>query len=99
MRPGVWHQSGGILSLGEILVVNWDYVEADFLRFYSMDMRVEVDNASPRRLIALIRALPAESSLVRSGDLNRNEQESGGEGKNVIRSGAAFAQWMNTNAK
>lgn len=55
---------GGILSLTEYLSDDtWDAVEADFQRFYRLDLCREADTAGLRRLYVLIRHLPSEAAL------------------------------------
>jgi hypothetical protein len=71
-------------------------VEADFLRFYGMDLRVEVGRSSVRRLVALIRALPEDSATAR---LSSQPSQDSGESKKMITSGAAFAGWIGKHAK
>lgn len=72
-------------------------MEADFLRFYGLDLRHEATRMSARRMVSLIRALPSDSAV---GRLHARESrsESKHENKTVITSGAAFAGWMNNKA-
>lgn len=44
-------------------------VEADFQRFYRLDLRDEIETAGPRRLWALVRNLPPESATHRAESL------------------------------
>ncbi len=48
-----------------ILNWGWGYLEADFQRFYNMDLNREVfrNDMSMRRLLILLRGLPAESAF------------------------------------
>lgn len=55
---------GGILSLGATLDAHWDALEADFQRFYGLDLRDEL-KGSARRLHALIDQLPPGSAFWR----------------------------------
>ena len=50
------------------MTTHWDQVEADFQRFYSIDLRGACYGASPlgsRRLMTLLRGLPPDSNLNR----------------------------------
>lgn len=64
------------------------------MRFYGLDLRVEVQRSSVRRLVALIQGLPGDSALAMANAAEQSE-----EPQNVIRSGAALAGWLNENAK
>lgn len=62
--------AGGIDRLGRILTDQWDWLEADFARYYQLDLR-HVCFGQPhqqlgaRRLTALIHGLPLDSAFVR----------------------------------
>lgn len=60
-----------MIGLAYLLFEQWDEVEADFQRYYRIDLRTEVlkvtrGEATLRRLGALILGLPAESALWRA---------------------------------
>lgn len=51
-----------------MLSESWRWIEADFQRFYGLDLRAEFSSpkTTPRRLWALICALPADAALHRA---------------------------------
>lgn len=49
------------MSLAGFLRERWELVEADFQRFYGLDLRREVRRASVRRLKVLVTGLPPEA--------------------------------------
>jgi hypothetical protein len=63
------------------------------LRFYGLDLRLEVQSSSVRRLVALIQGLPGDSALAAANAAEQQEEPA-----NVIRSGAELAGWLNENA-
>lgn len=42
-------------------------LEADFQRYYHLDLREEVEHAGVRRLVALVTALPGDAAVNRDG--------------------------------
>lgn len=59
--------TGGSLSLAYVLDDNWDAIEADFQRFYGLDLTECVFGEEPlalRRIQVLVSHLPKESMLV-----------------------------------
>lgn len=62
--------AGGIGRLAAVLAERWDRVEADFQRFYALDLREQVADprVGVRRLHALVDSLPPEASCWRTDD-------------------------------
>lgn len=52
------------MSLHGTLIAHWDAVEADFQRYYRLDIR-QAENRGARRLLALLRGLPEEAATWR----------------------------------
>lgn len=66
MYGTVRNQPGGIASLADAVVNHWDSVEADFQRFYGIDLRAYFGRESVRRIWVLVKALPADAALWRA---------------------------------
>ncbi len=59
--------AGGILGLARLLREHGEAIEADLARFYGVDLRdLWRGRLTWRRLLALIRGLPADSALARA---------------------------------
>ena len=58
---GVWHPAPKIIGVGQTLRENWTALEADFQRFYGLNL---AEVGSTRRLVNLLEHLPPESSVV-----------------------------------
>jgi hypothetical protein len=56
---------GGIRSLGRIVDERWNAVEADFQRFYGLDLRTNIVDAGVRRIWALVEGLPPDAAVWR----------------------------------
>lgn len=65
------------------------------MRFYGLDLREEVRNTPPRRLLALICGLPPDSALARIEFQEAHEDE---DKPHVITSLDEFGSWINKNA-
>lgn len=60
LRP-VRAEPGGIRGLAGVLADRWELVEADFQRFYGLDLRAEFARQPLRRVSALVSGLPADA--------------------------------------
>ena len=69
----VRHDAGGIRSLRAVLTDRWGAVEADFQRYYQLDLRREI-RGSARRLWQLVSHLPQESATWRSKGWTQQEE-------------------------
>ena len=70
LRP---RQPGKLASLYSLIAEQYEALESDWLRFYSRDLREDLWGTTPvgvRRIAALVKNLPAESSTVR--ELNKD---------------------------
>lgn len=64
MRRGVrLRDGGGIVGLGQLLAESWGPLEADFLRFYGRDLRVDLLHMGARRLWTLVSQLPDDARV------------------------------------
>lgn len=54
-------------GLAFVLTERWDECEADFQRYYQLDLNDEAEDTSPRRLAALVDGLPPEAAIHRDG--------------------------------
>lgn len=98
-RRCVRPRRGGILGLVGVLTSHWDACEADFQRFYRLDLRKEVESESPRRLWALVNNLPPDAAVIQ--EVRGPEQQDGTPtdpfGPNVERiSPAQLGRWLPT---
>ena len=66
MHGAVRDDIGGSGSLSDGLTEHWAAVEADFARFYGIDLRTYIATEPARRVWALMRWLPPEVALWRS---------------------------------
>lgn len=52
----------------------WEPLEADFQRFFHLDLRFEVERTGARRLCALVEGLPADAAVWRDDGFTRGEE-------------------------